>query len=1517
MNDTDKFNSSAKLQTKEKGSAVVIQVADGYYLLTAEHVVKFDAKENVSLTNVKGQIHTIQNPECKFSKGDDVCVMKLPPEIGKMFSSKITCASFEGSGYACEIEGYPENAPDGTIRIENNCHIDKASETGNNLIVKWDEQRIDGMKMVDLEAGFSGSGIYVNSLGDKYLIGIVFKVDDARNQFLGWKLHKINEVLRSNQWQEIPLVPIELREDILKQYTTLIDNSKDVLGRIKDSIIGHIKLQRQSYRDKITKAINRKHSEGIANVVIVTGEAGIGKSALIKGVLLDMGLSTIAILGDDLDERTTSDILANLNIQEKIENLYFSPVWGDGKKVILIESAERMLNGNTDTALMFIDNIRKAHNDVVFIFTIRKYAARMLRMNMMSNGIKVEKENVIEIGPLTEIELKEVQNQVNHIAPYIASEKTKKIISIPYYLNIVCSLEIEDRSSLNDDNLKYDLCNIIIKGRHDDVKIAEERVACLIEVARLSANNSMGLVECKSSIAIKSLENDEILVGNIEQCKLRPNHDLLTDWAIRSYIEDLYQNYQARKISLQIFYDNLDRNVVSRNIFKAFIKEKIEFNPHEIEHFFKESLSMKLSDYIHDDLFYALLDSDNGSYFLTSIKEVLIYDNGKLVQKIGKALSYMFRDIDFEGRRFIEERGLLDANEKYRNSQFIVPVGKGWSTFVDFLYTNRDVFYAHRKSFVPLLLECELVKMDSEVLGNLPQQVFEILADDLECWLHDNSNYDYYEEKILRLLFKWIKKGIPKIKNLAMECINGSSYKHSSIRKFILTEHQISIVGFIYYCTDIYKSIIRKEWINDNGIVDNYYNLHIVSALSTSYHLFLQTKPREAIELLCDILNYNVDKLKERINLEKITIPIEDKTIEVYGNAQLWCEYRGVNYKSRVQECILMAFEKWMLDNVHNNLNKAPYAIPQKDLLEIYDIVYYKCHSVAMWAVLASVATCYPYFIGMKAMPIYSNLTFIIWDKIRYSSELNQPFINHIADKYILKEVKESNERPHRKKDLENVILNMSLTKDYSEIFDKLIEHFKQIATTYEEKVAIGRMDKKQYKIVSKNDKGVIIQGRPYDDIRLEAESYAELHSTLFSIIENGNIARKMYDSTEKQNFNDWQKAYNLRSTTSSGIPTDCIIAASGVKCFWDKLSYPERKWCVKTILNDVISFSQSHMYTVYIEYTSDALLYILTKKQNSKTINNAVLLLIDAIDDNDAIFEHFENTFKKLIWENDPDMANRIIHKYLTASNFRKGDLERFTQVCKLIPIYVLDTAWDEQIVLYIREYIKQWSNNRNMDYYNSRLEEFFAGYMLKSPNEKRDFIENEWLNSANSLNITYDRNSPITNIFSHYCYLVRKENKDKFWELWEIMLEWYKLHKAPIVLSALLLDFKLMNPKLLNNWEVIKDEKEHINKILAELNNDTQNLIPKLLCRIGFNELLPDSLRYIDRNILKQSSNNPNNYVIWENAVEDLYDNSIQRDVIRNDQTLTKAYVEILNGLINNGSAIAYIIRDYYIYQ
>ena len=76
-----------------------------------------------------------------------------------------------------------------------------------------------------------------------------------------------------------------------------------------------------------------------------------------------------------------------------------------------------------------------------------------------------------------------------------------------------------------------------------------------------------------------------------------------------------------------------------------------------------------------------------------------------------------------------------------------------------------------------------------------------------------------------------------------------------------------------------------------------------------------------------------------------------------------------------------------------------------------------------------------------------------------------------------------------------------------------------------------------------------------------------------------------------------------------------------------------------------------------------------------------------------------------------------------------------------------------------------------------------------------------------------------------------------------------------------------------------------------------------------------MPDCLRHIDKAILRQSSRDRRLMIRWQNAVEDLYDDAKTRDSIRRDDALRVAYVEILNGLISNGSAIAYLIRDYYI--
>ena len=1497
-----------KLKASDTGTAFVVNYKDGYYLLSALHVVQ-DA-EIAKIIDVDDNETNIDVSDKAVSTEDtDICVMRLPNEVAEHLTLPTKCATFEGSGYPCQIEGFPSNAIDKRIRIEDDCKIEQESEVGDGLYVKLQEVRNDGMKMDDLEAGFSGSGVFVNSNDEKYVVGLVYRVDSIRNQFIGWKMKKINEILREKEWDEIPLVPIELNEEILKQYKALIKKSEEVLSRIHDRIYGEIKLPRQPYKDSIRDAIGR------SNIVIVTGEAGVGKSVLSKTVLLEIGADTVAILGDDLDKKTDADIIEGLKISDGLDALFESPVWSNGKKVILVESAERMLNGNTDTAVIFIENILQANKDVTFVFTIRKHSVRYLRMNLMSKGLVAEKENVIDVGPLTDEELIEVATRVPHIDSFIKSQKTKPIISIPYYLNIVCTLSDTDREELNDDGFKEDLCRMIVEGNRDDAVKAKQRVDCLIEIARQSANSSMGLVSHEATATVISLEKDEVLSTNDTQTKFRPNHDLLADWAIGVYIEEKYKHYEGGSISLQTFYDGLDHNAVARNVFKSIIKTKIESYTEEFVRFFKESLSLELPDYIYDDLFYSVLDSDSGAEFLTRIKDVLVQDSGKIVQKIGKALSYMFRDIDFELREKLANYGGLEPDVKYRNSQFIAPVGKGWKTFVEFLFKNRDIFNKYRHTFVPLLLECELVKISKEEIGNLPQQVFEILMSDAEQWLHADVRYHNYEERILRLLFKWVERGKERVWKFAEKALNGDSYKHDQIRKFILTESEY-MYGFQLYCPDVYKAILKKDWLDEDGIVENYHNLHVASPSSTSFYSYFFVDYVSAIKLLCDILNYDIDK--QKTGIEKVSVPYAGKYIDVYGNDFLWREYRGVNYHSHIQECLLMAFEKWLLDCVRNNLKKAPYALTQDQILSVFDLVYVNCHNVAAWAVLASVATCYPKYIGLKAMPIYSSLTFIRWDKTRYSTEIQGPFTSPFASKKILKEIKESYERPHRKNDLEYAILILSMTEGYAKEFEALIEHFKQNATTFEEKVAIGRMDKNQYKVISKNKDGYILQGAPYDEIIDDVKRH-DVNSNFFtSLIEKGNIARKMYDVEEQQDIEEWRKAYALRDKGEKLLSPDNLTASWGVKCFWRQLDCSEKRWCVKKIVNDVEEYCATHSYPIYIEYTSDALLYILMHQPDSKTIKNNVLHLIDSIDDNDSMFIRFEDTFKNQIWKTHPDLADEIIRRYLVSADIKKDDLQKFTQICKLIPVDICNSDYDELVEIYARKYVGQWSGvrrNRYGYFHNNRVEVFLAGYMLDAPKLRERLIKDIWLSTLLGQNIETDNNNPVSNVYTHFCYLVTKDNREKFWELWTIMFEWYKINRSSIVLSVLLFHFELMKLDLLNNWEVIEGAREHINKLLIELDDDEQNLLPRLLCRIGFKELLPESLRHININILRKSSRKMNNFVLWENAVEDLYDDSKQREIIRNDDTLKAAYVEILNGLISNGSAISYIIRDYYI--
>ena len=158
------------------------------------------------------------------------------------------------------------------------------------------------------------------------------------------------------------------------------------------------------------------------------------------------------------------------------------------------------------------------------------------------NGIIITDDYVIDIGLLSEDELMEVERGIPQIRPYCSTDKTRHILRNPFYLNTACSIAtIANAGTLKESEFKDRLCRQIVSGKKHEMQLITQRIESLIDVARRTSKIGMNLVKCEMTDAVKSLVDDDILVGQPEQGLLRPGHDIFTDWGLYCYIDNNYR----------------------------------------------------------------------------------------------------------------------------------------------------------------------------------------------------------------------------------------------------------------------------------------------------------------------------------------------------------------------------------------------------------------------------------------------------------------------------------------------------------------------------------------------------------------------------------------------------------------------------------------------------------------------------------------------------------------------------------------------------------------------------------------------------------------------------------------------------------------------------------------------------------------------------------------------------------------------------------------------------------------
>ena len=132
-----------------------------------------------------------------------------------------------------------------------------------------------------------------------------------------------------------------------------------------------------------------------------------------------------------------------------------------------------------------------------------------------------------------------VEKAIPQIQPYCSTDKTRHILRNPFYLNTACSIAIiANASTFKESEFKDRLCRQIVSGMKHDAQFVNQRIEALIDVARRTSQIGMNLVKCEMTDAVKSLVDDDILIGQPALGQLRPGHDILTDWGLYCYIDN-------------------------------------------------------------------------------------------------------------------------------------------------------------------------------------------------------------------------------------------------------------------------------------------------------------------------------------------------------------------------------------------------------------------------------------------------------------------------------------------------------------------------------------------------------------------------------------------------------------------------------------------------------------------------------------------------------------------------------------------------------------------------------------------------------------------------------------------------------------------------------------------------------------------------------------------------------------------------------------------------------------------
>lgn len=939
-------------------------------------------------------------------------------------------------------------------------------------------------------------------------------------------------------------------------------------------------------------------------VVIVTGAAGSGKSALAKK-LLDQVEPDYPVLAFQAVEFATAHInetLANAQTQLNGQRLQ-SLLVGHDRSVILIESVERLLEHSIRDAFSHLLQIALRDHTIQLVLTCRDYSAETVRNSLLAPlGLP---HSVHEVPALSDEELRLVQEAVPNLERPLRDSQFRSFLRTPYVLDIASRLDWEAGEHPENARAFREKCwKELIRADHFTAGgMHRRREAAFIAVAHRRATELRPYVrlDAPDTEALDALVHASLVTRSPQtQVLYAPAHDVLEDWAIIRWLDEQFSSSDEPITALAACVGGYP---ALRRGFRRWLGEQFELNPEHAHSFVLGALDQPaLPMHFRDDCLVAVLLSEKASDFLAGCRVRIEAGDTQLLKQIIHVL-----------------RVACKASPPWLSipalpSQMLVPVGPGWVPVLQTVsHQIRSLLPEHALLILGLVEDwAKQIDWNNASPAGFTEAglIMEAL---LPCF--DGYRRDDARKRALDVLLK-LPRAVPEFRDLIAraEICDRRDHIASDLADLVLGS-----VSGAYACRDFPAEVIslanaRLRLVEAD--FENEYHLTTLevsqafgmreygvseyfpaSALQGPFRALLSSHPREALDFILDLLNYagecyGTQRWPGR-PLEpawQITLDIPDTgPVQQWMNSRLYGMFRGVTVGPDVLQSALMALEAWLLG----------MADMEGVNLEVWLLhILRASNNVMPTAVVASVCIAHPDKAGRAGLALLTNRELIDCDRSRLVAESSAGFemFSGMNPSHLIyeQERRQSNSLEHRREDLESLAVRMQLTELREDVWQIIDRHRAELPDDQEQetliwRLALHRMDVRGYRPVdtpeaSSEESDDETRNRIYlgpgeiePDVQRLVDENSESQAVTHRRMSLQHRARNAWEAGTSQDP-EWRELLAEAQAIERELeePEDFsrggpgLIAAVCVRDHIDELDEEALNWCARVIESEV-----------------------------------------------------------------------------------------------------------------------------------------------------------------------------------------------------------------------------------------------------------------------------------------------------------------------------------------------------------